>query len=160
VNNPLATYMHDHLAGAAYALDLLEALEDHYKTEPLGQLAAKLYRDISSDRDTLQDVARRFGPGSNKLKEGAAWLSEKVSRIKVQHSDPSGLGTFEALEFLELGIHGKLALWRALAQIANREKRLEGIDFANLMSRAQNQEALVEKFRLAAAESTFLANSA
>ena len=160
MNNPLATYMHDHLAGAVYALDLVEAIEYHYKTEPLGQLAKILHREISSDRDTLQGIAGRFGSGSSKLKEGAAWLSEKVSRIKVQHSDPSGLGTFEALEFLELGIHGKLGLWRALEKIAGREKRLAGIDFANLMSRAQDQGAMVEKFRLATAEATFLTNVA
>ena len=56
--------------------------------------------------------------------------AEKVSRLKLKHGSADGLGTFEALEFLVIGIHGKWALWRAMAELASFDSRLEGIDFA------------------------------
>jgi len=58
------------------------------------------------------------------------------------------LGTFEALEFLELGIHGKWALWRALATVAVSDTRLRGLDYEQLAARAEAQRASVEERRL------------
>ena len=147
---PLAIYLHDHLAGASYAVDLLDALRDHYKNKPLGQFAALLYEELTADQDVLHRIAEQIGPASDPLKDGAAWLSEKISRVKLSHSDPSGLGTFEAIEFLALGIHGKLLLWRALADISLRQPQLTGIDFELLAARAQAQEQSVERYRLEA----------
>ena len=44
------------------------------------------------------------------MKEWGPWLAETVSRLKLKHRSADGLGTFEALEFLVVGIHGKRAL--------------------------------------------------
>src|SRR5262249_3447367 len=151
MNDPLAAYLHDHLAGARYAIDLVEALRDHFRDAPLGRFAETLLKDINEDRDTLRNLSQRVGSASNPLKESAAWLGEKISRFKLNHSDSTGLGTFEALEFLQLRIHGKVVLWRALAELAPYDKRLTGVDFAALAVRAQNQEMLVEQRRLQAA---------
>jgi len=95
----------------------------------------------------LQELADRAGAGSSDLKEFAAWLSEKVTRLKLRHGG-DGLGTFEALEFLELGIHGKWALWRALATVAASDTRLRGLDYEQLAARAEAQRASVEERRL------------
>ena len=71
-----------------------------------------------------------------------------MSRIKLGHDDGNGLATFEALEFLEIGIHGKWALWRALATAASSEARLAGFDFDALAARAQKQHDQVDQRRL------------
>ena len=42
MNDPLATYLHDHLASAVHAIDLLEAIRDEHVSEPLGEFAALL----------------------------------------------------------------------------------------------------------------------
>jgi hypothetical protein len=160
MKDSLGTYIHDHLAGASYAIDLLNAMQDHYAGQPLGEFSAEMHCAITADRDTLREIATRVGSSSSSPKEGVAWLAEKISRIKLQHSDTNGLGTFEALEFLELGIHGKLALWRALAEIAPAESRLAGFDFDSVISRAESQRIRVEKYRLAAAHSAFLSSPA
>jgi len=151
MNDPLAAYLHDHLAGARYAIDLVEALRDHFRDQPLGHFAEALLKEINQDRDTLRSLSEKVGSASNPLKESAAWLGEKISRFKLNHSDSTGLGTFEALEFLQLGIHGKVVLWRALAEVAPFDKRLSGVDFEALARRAQSQEMLVEQRRLQAA---------
>jgi hypothetical protein len=83
------------------------------------------------------------------------WLSDKVSRVKLGGRSPSGFGIFEALEFLQLGIHGKWALWQALAVVAATDERLRGADFLRLATRAATQESQVEQQRLHAARLVF-----
>ena len=74
--------------------------------------------DIEADRNVLARLTENTGGASGGPKEWASWLAEKVSRLKLKHDSGDGLGTFEALEFLVLGIHGKRALWLALAAVA------------------------------------------
>lgn len=71
----------------------------------------------------------------------------------------SGLGTFEALAFLTLGIQGKMALWSALSTIADADDRLSGLDFDLLSTRARDQYARVEEYRLAEARTVFVRKS-
>jgi O-acetylhomoserine/O-acetylserine sulfhydrylase-like pyridoxal-dependent enzyme len=61
------------------------------------------------------------------------------------------LRVFEGLETLALGIQGKLALWRALAAVADRVPQLRGVDFAQLQQRAVQQHQRVEDQRLQSA---------
>jgi hypothetical protein len=126
-------------------------MRDHRGGEPLGQFAAQLLVEIEADRDVLVDLTEKVG-GSPGAKEWGAWLAEKVSRLKLKHGSGDGLGTFEALEFLVLGIHGKWALWRALAVVADCDPRLHGTDFGKLIARAEDQHATVDERRLACAQ--------
>jgi hypothetical protein len=151
MSDPLGTYLHDHLAGAAYAIDLAEFMRDQHKDDDLGQFASDLLVEIKMDRETLREVAERAGASAGTLKELASWLGEKVSRLKLGHDAGSGLATFEALEFLTIGIHGKWALWRALAAVAPTDSRLAGTDFEKLAARAQAQHDKVNQRRLEAA---------
>ncbi len=154
MSNPLAIYLHDHLAGAAFAIDLLESLSDYYSGEALGQLAAGWLIEVQQDQEVLQRITDRAGKESSHLKEAAAWLAEKVSRLKLSH-DAKGFGTFQALETLALGIFGKLELWRALKVIAEKDDRFRGIEFEELIARAQRQYDQVEENRLLVARSAF-----
>lgn len=96
----------------------------------------------------MRGLAERIDSGSSGLKELAAWFAEKITRIKLGGEDKHDLGAFEALEFLALGIHGKLALWRVLDEIASLDVRLRGTDFNHLAARAETQHAQVEQRRL------------
>jgi hypothetical protein len=136
---PLAVYLHDHLAGAAYALDLVKSIRDNYRGQELGDFAATLHEEIAADKEVLHSIASQFGPDS--------------------HSDPTGLGLFEALEFLTLGIHGKAALWRVLSVVAERNGGFVTVNFKDLLERADEQERAVEKFRLIAGRNAFLHSS-
>lgn len=158
MSDPLATYLADHLAGSIHAIELLKNLKDEYGDKRLGQFAGAILTDIEEDRETLKRLAERIGTGSSAIKEASAWVSEKAGRIKLSHDPDHSLGTFEALEFLTLGIHGKLALWRALASIALQDDRLQAIDFARLIGRAESQHARVEEQRLLAARSALRRN--
>jgi hypothetical protein len=148
MNDPLATYVHDHLAGSSFAIDLLGSLQDNYSEDQLGVFAANLLVEIEKDRQTLQRIVDRVGKEPPDLKEAAAWLMEKVSRLKLGLDKEKRLNTLQGLETLELGILGKLALWRALVVTAEFDDRLQGIDFGELITRAQAQHDEVEQQRL------------
>lgn len=70
--------------------------------------------EISEDRDTLKRLAEEIGDGHSTLKELGAWLTEKMSRFKLGAGANDPFEEFEALEFLSLGILGKLSLWSQL----------------------------------------------
>jgi hypothetical protein len=155
MSDSLSIYLEDHLAGAAYAIDLVEYMRDQHKGEELGQFAAELLIDINADQKILQQLADRAGAGSSALKEVTAWLGEKITRLKLRHEAGDSLGVFEALEFLSLGIRGKLALWSALRVAAMADARLHGVDFEQLAARAEQQHATVETRRLEFAHTVF-----
>src|SRR4051812_43189771 len=128
MSDPLATYLHDHLAGSKFAIDLIESLRAQYRGEPLGRFAAELLIEVEQDRDQLKKIADSVGEGAFDLKEAGAWIAEKISRLKLRHDTCEGLGTFEALETLALGIWGKLSLWNTLRVISEFDSRLAGIN--------------------------------
>jgi len=148
MSDPLTTYLQDHLAGALQAIELLKAMSDGHAGEPLGEFATDLLVEIESDRDVLANLTRSLGGSVGGPKEWSAWLAEKVSRLKLKHGSGDNLGTFEALEFLVLGIHGKWALWRALSAVVEVDLRLNGVNFGDLTKRAESQHARVDAQRL------------
>jgi len=156
MNDPLATYLHDHLAGSHFAIKLLESLYEQYRDEPLGDFAQTLKADVTEDQATLQSIVDRVGEGHPDLTEAAGWFAEKASQLKLSrdHAE-SGLGTFEALETLTLGIRGKLSLWQALPLIREFDSRIPESDFQRLAARAEEQYQRVEAERLKLARTTF-----
>ncbi len=148
MSDPLATYLHDHMAGSSFAVDLLESMRDQHCNEPLGRFAAALLVVVKEDKEVLQQIIDRVGKSPPHLKEASAWLGEKISRWKLRRGGAGGLGTFEALETLALGIHGKLALWRALMTIADTDARLRDVNLEHLIVRAQDQHDRVEERRM------------
>jgi hypothetical protein len=159
MNDPLGTYLADHLAGAMHAIEVLKNISSEYAEEPLGQFARNIAKEIEADRNTLKELAERVGSGSSTIKETAAWVAEKFSRLKLDHDPANSIGTFEALEFLVLGIHGKLVLWRALAAVSSDDVRLQGMDYQRLIARAESQYASMEEHRLSVARSALYRHS-
>jgi hypothetical protein len=99
-SDPLATYLHDHLAGASGAIDLIEDLRDDHEGEPLSYFATTLLSEIQEDRTTLEELAHRLGGDYNKSKQIVAWVGSKLARVKLGRSLAADLGPFLALETL------------------------------------------------------------
>jgi hypothetical protein len=144
----LTTYLHDHLAGARAAVDLLESLRDQHRGQPVGHFAAEILADVRADQAVLQALAERAGSGPSSLKEAAAWITARLARLKLGATLAGDLGVFEALETLALGIQGKLALWKALRVIAPAGGLLSTVDLDTLAARAEAQHTRVEERRL------------
>ena len=148
MSDPLVTYLEDHMAGADLAIDLLQSMKARSDDQSLSQFAANILVDVEQDEKALHDFAKTIGTGSSILKDAAAWVGEKASRIKLGSGSSGDFGTFEALEFLSLGIQGKLSLWHALQVMAGSDSRLSALDLDNLIVRAKTQYAKVEEQRL------------
>jgi hypothetical protein len=152
----VSTYINDHLAGASQAIDLLGHLRDTHRSDSLGEFASGLLVEILADRDKLRELALRIGTGSNAVKEMISHVAEKISRLKLGDKGTIAFGTFESLEFLVLGVHGKQVLWRALKACSAADPRLRHVDYDSLISRAEIQEETIETKRIEIAQKVLL----
>jgi hypothetical protein len=149
----IATYLNDHLAGSLVALELLVHLESAHKGTDIERFAAELRADIAEDRLELEALMIRLQVSESRTRKATAWLSEKVTELKLRLDD-SGDGSLcllEAFEALSLGIEGKRGLWRALAATSENTPALQVADYEVLTRRAEEQRGRVETERLKAA---------
>jgi hypothetical protein len=92
----------------------------------------------------------RLGIQQSAIKQGASWIAEKVSRLKLSETMTGNQDLKRFLEFetLSLGIEGKLSLWRALIEIRDSYAELAATDLARLAKRAESQRSSLEDHRL------------
>src|SRR5437899_450309 len=130
----VATYLSDHLAGAASALELLEHLEKANAGTDAGRVVAGLRADIAADRGEVEGLMARLHVAASGPRKAAAWLAEKAGELKLRLDDRAGgaFHLFEALEAVSIGIEGKRLLWRALAAAADGVPALRGSDYERL----------------------------
>ena len=147
MSDSLSVYLHDHLAGANYAVEVLEFLRD--QGEPHSGVAAGLLAEIEEDRAVLRRIAETVGDNVSTVKEVTAWVGEKISEFKLSKG---GFGVFQAWEIVALGIVGKLALWEALDLVSQKKPDLKQFDLDSLQVRAQDQHRRAEWARLDAAK--------
>lgn len=152
-NKHLATYLNDHLAGAVGALELIEHFKSAQAGTPLERFLAQLQAEISEDREVLEALMKRLHIRESRTRQATAWLGEKMSALKLQLGNPAdeALRHLETFEGLSLGIEGKRGLWLALAEAAKDMAGLQGVDYPNLVERAEAQRRQVEERRLRAA---------
>jgi hypothetical protein len=149
----LITYLNDHLAGSVAALELLDHLIRLQRGTEGERALAAVRTEVEEDQQTLQSLLSEVGGKESRVRQAAAWLTEKLAQAKLHLDDP-GSGEFQILEALEtvaLGIQGKASLWRALAAAAVHVPQVRHLDFAALEKRAQNQFQRVDSLRLQAA---------
>jgi len=156
----LATYLNDHLLGATAGLELARRAARENQGSELGEFLTGLAREIEDDRDTLLAVMSELGVTPDRLKVAAGWAAEKLGRLKpnAQLRGYSPLSPLVELEGLLIGIQGKLAMWRALADVA-AELGLDRERLETLAGRAERQQGDVERHRLAVARTALTATS-
>lgn len=153
----LATYLNDHLAGSVAAIELFDHVGELSKGTERERLFATLKSEVEEDQKVLKELLRGLGGTQSRVRRAAAWLTEKVGEAKLKLDDPGGgeLRLLEALETLELGILGKLALWRALGAAADLVPQIRNLNLDQLERRAQAQHARLELERLKVARTAF-----
>jgi hypothetical protein len=149
----LAIYLNDHLAGAIAGFELAKRATRNNKDAPLGDFLSQLATDIDEDRQALENLMRDLGIQKDLLKDAAAWVGEKVGRLKFNGKlvEYSALSRLVELEGLSLGVEGKLAMWRNLSQIREKHPTLTSSNLEELVRRAEAQREELENFRLEAA---------
>jgi CheY-like chemotaxis protein len=145
-------YLNDHLAGAMLGSDLAKQIRARSEGTPLADIMGSVAPQIEEDRQTLIALMARIGTSRNPVKRAVGWVTEKASRVKLSGltAGEPDLGIFMSLETLALGVQGKLGLWKALQQVADRYPAIRSVDLDQLIERAQNQHDLLEHARLSA----------
>ena len=118
----------------------------------LGEALEKVARITAEDVVTFEEMMRDLGLRRNPVKTRLAILSERVGRLKpnghVRRYSP--LSRFIELDAIVVGVVGKKILWENLRDLAELGTRLPGVDFDELIARAEAQINAVERFRLEA----------
>jgi hypothetical protein len=146
----LIIYLKDHLAGSLAAVELLGDMIRMERAQQWERVLTEIRAEVQEDRKVLQELLHEVGGKESPTRKAAAWLTEKLGRAKLKIDDPGkgDLQMLESLEALALGIRGKEALWRALANAGGPRTRL---DYSRLQERAVDQFQRVEALRLKAA---------
>jgi hypothetical protein len=145
----LATYVNDHLGAATAGVELVRRAARENEGSELGAFLSDLAVEIEADRETLEAIMGELGVKSDCAKVAAGWAAEKIGRLKpnAQLRGYSPLSPLVELEGLLIGIQGKLAMWRALAEIADA-LGLDRVRLQELAARAETQQADVERHRI------------
>ena len=143
----LSIYLNDHFAGSTIGYEIAKRAAASNKGSPTGDILNQLVLDIEQDRAALQDLMSDLGIQKSALKDAAAWMAEKVGRLKSngQITGYSDLSRVIELEALRLGVEGKLTLWKTLIRIRKNYPPLADANLAELASRAEEQRSLLEQ---------------
>ena len=148
----LAIYLNDHLAGATVGVELARRAAKENEGSELGIFLRGLLAELEEDRATLRRLMEVLAVRRSKPKTAAAWAAEKLGRLKLngQIRGYSPLSRLLELEGLATGVEGKRALWLALAQLGDGDRRLRDFDVEALAQRAHSQRERLEPYRLTA----------
>jgi hypothetical protein len=153
----LGIYLNDHLAGSAAGLQLARRAERENRGTPLGDFLATLIPELEEDRAVLQRMLLVLKMPRDTLKQSAAWLMERLARLKLNGRIVrySPLSRMVELEGLVLGSQGRRLLWRVLRRLARTERYIDSFDFEALIARTEMQLRNLERWRLLAADTAF-----
>jgi hypothetical protein len=159
LNRPelLAIYLNDHFAGATAGRDLARRTARSNRETSHGPFLLQLSQEIDEDRQSLQRIMEALEVRVDPVKVGAAWLGEKLSRLKLNGRlrEYSPMSRVVELEGLAIGVSGKGAGWRTLKVLRTELAALEAFDLDELERRADAQLEQLEEHRLAAVAEAF-----
>jgi hypothetical protein len=143
----LSVYLQDHLAGALAGLELARRAAGNNDGDEYGRELAEICKQVEEDREALSDLMERLGVRPSTLKQGAAWMGERLGRLKPNGRvmSYSPLSRLVEIEGLVIGVSGKLELWRSLMAVADSDPALRAFDLKGLGERAEDQRRRLEK---------------
>ena len=150
---PLAIYLNDHLAGATAGTELARRMVAAGQLPDPSDALPGLAAEIAEDRAALLELMAVLDVPVRSYKVYAAWVGEKVGRLKPNGHlrTRSPVSNLEELELLRLGVEGKAAGWRTLRVAADRDRRLAAGRLDELIARARHQADILEDLRVLAA---------
>jgi hypothetical protein len=157
---PLSLYLQDHLAGSTAGVALARRFAKSNEGTRAGRTLAQVADEIEADRETLERLMSELGIPGSPAKNAAAWLMERLARLKPNgrlRGEPLMQRVHE-LETLSLGIAGKQALWATL-RVVPEATTIARLDLGTLEARAQSQRERVEIERIAFARAALAPSS-
>jgi hypothetical protein len=154
VTDEMATYLNDHLAGAAAGVDLIKQI-----SAEMGGAVDDLVADIETDRAFLEDLVKALGIREQTVKQAVSTVIEKLGKLKMNRvvSGSRELALLLEMEAMSMGIEGKRCLWQTLESAAPAVPEIAETDFAAMILRAEDQRDRLEAHRRTAATAALAA---
>ena len=150
----LRIYMSDQLALGVLWREIARRAHNSSNGAAEGAALGRVATEIAEDVSLFEQMMRRLGFSTRTPKTALAVAAERLGRLKLNGRiiSRSPLSRFEELDFLVMGIDGKVVLWQNLRDGAGLGSRLPDINFDALIERARNQRAQLEPFHAQAAQ--------
>src|SRR3712207_4048520 len=118
--NYLRIYMNDQLAAGILWREFAWRAQRNNDGTDVGDALARVAEITTEDVETFGAMMSRCGFRRNRAKIGAAIVSERLSRLKLNGHvrSYSPLSRFAELDFVLIGVVGKKILWRNLGDHA------------------------------------------
>ncbi|WP_166825278.1 hypothetical protein [Thalassoroseus pseudoceratinae] len=157
----LGIYLNDHLALMNGELQLIVRCRSSQPGGPLRTFLDELESDVAAQQTTANDVRTRFGCSGGlggRIKSSAAWIAEKVGRLKLNGSvwSYSPLSRVTELEGLIATACERIALWDTLNVLTDADQRLDGISSGYFQQQSEKHLETLQTYRRAAAVDAFL----
>jgi hypothetical protein len=157
VDTFLSIYLNDQLAMGVLWRELARRAQRNNRGTPAEAVLAQVGSAIAEDVETFRNIMRQLRIRPNPAKTGLAVAAERLGRLKpngrlIRYSP---LSRFTELEILVMGIEAKKQLWATLRDLADLGRRLPGIDFGELIERAEHQRTALDPLRLRAGRDAF-----
>ncbi|QGJ71077.1 Hypothetical protein PBC10988_27800 [Planctomycetales bacterium 10988] len=135
----LAVYLDDHNALMTAEKELLERTRGENPQPPLGPFLSDCRMAVQEQQNIIQQLLTRLGESPNLIKQGAAWMAEKVGRFKPNASllEYSPLSRVLELETLFLAAQERGLCWQTLSHVLHDE-----VEFSQFTFRDYEQQAI------------------
>lgn len=152
----LGLYLSDHLTGATAGAERIGRMCDTYVDTPVYTELSELAEELRLERAFLSHLIDDLGVRSRPYRQAAAWIGERVGRLKLNGRvfSRSPLSLVLEIELLRSAVVGKLGLWQTLAEHAI-ELGLDADVFVALGQRALEQAEMLSNAHEFARERAF-----
>lgn len=142
----LTIYLTDHLAGASGAVRRLDRMAKGYTDLTIHPELVRLASEVRQDGRSLLDIVHQLGLPRRRPKQAVARVGELAGRLKLNGRvrSRSPLTPLIELEAMQVGVRGKLSLWRTLQEYAE-QLALEPSRLSDLEQRAQDQLDVLDR---------------
>ncbi len=149
----MAIYFNDHLSLMVGEIELANRCQSSNKDTDLALFLSRLKSDVIEQKSAVRRLLSRIGAAEAALKKGAAWLAEKLGRLKLNDSilEYSNLSRLVELEGLCALAQQRVLFWETLESLGAHDARLIDIDARSLAARSRaHLDALASHRRQAA----------
>jgi nucleoside-diphosphate-sugar epimerase len=143
----LGLYLSDHFTGSTAGLERIERMVEAYRDTPFHGELAEIAEQIRAERELIRSVLDALGVPRRPYRQAAAWVAERVGRLKLDGRllARSPMTAVLEAELMRSAILGKIGGWQTLGEHA-QDLGLDPAQLAELIETAEHQIAMLDRF--------------
>ncbi len=144
----LAMSLNDHLTGSVSTLRMIGLVRDARELATFQDVIQTVTRGVETERGVLQRLLTLIGASESIGAATIARVGAHAARaqLSIERDEELRFLLFEAIEYLMLGLYGRLALWSVLETLEGDLR--SGCDFKQLGGTAARHARMLGQIRL------------